>query len=119
MPGKYTNLGRIVEKHILNIPSYYQSVSVDNYVVMPNHVHMILVLNGNENPDVPLVIGQWKRGITKEIRQITPGAEIWQRSFHDHVIRNQAGYEKIWLYIEGNPMNWEKDCFYSGQPEDC
>jgi hypothetical protein len=42
---------------------------------------------------------------------------VWQRSFHDHVIRDQAGYKKICLYIEGNPMNWEKDCFYAGQSD--
>jgi len=80
---------------------------------MPNHVHLILILeNGEKNPDVPLIIGQFKRGVTKEIRSIFAEMEVWQRSFHDHVIRNQAGYEKIWEYIENNPLMWEKDCFY-------
>jgi len=106
-------MGKIVEKHIQNIPSFYQNIYVDNYVVMPNHIHMILVLdNGDHNPAVPLIIGQFKRGVTKEIRCIFPERIIWQRSFHDHIIRNQAGYEKIWTYIENNPIKWEDDYFF-------
>ena len=112
MPGQHTDMGKIVENHILNLPGYYENVLVDKYVVMPNHVHMILVMNGQNNPNASLVIGQWKRGITKEIRQQYPQYVVWQRSFHDHVIRNQAGYEKIWMYIDSNPVNWKKDCFY-------
>ena len=112
-PLQLNSLGKIAEKHILQLSSYYQTVLVDKYVVMPNHIHMILVLNGDENPSVTQIIGQFKRGITKEIRETNPQMQIWQRSFHDHVIRDQAGYEKIWLYIEGNPQNWKKDCFYT------
>ena len=45
--------------------------------------------------------------VTKQI-----GKSIWQKLFHDHVIRDEAGYLKIWNYIEGNPSKWEEDCFY-------
>jgi len=114
-PDALNQIGLIVKKHIQNIPGYYQNVFIDKYVVMPNHIHLILILeNGEKNPDVPLIIGQFKRGVTKEIRSIFVEMEVWQRSFHDHVIRNQAGYEKIWTYIENNPLKWEEDCFYSG-----
>ena len=108
-----TNIGKIVEKHICNIQSYYETVFVDKYVIMPNHIHLILVLqNGDHCPDVPLIVAQFKRGVTKEIRNIFPEMNVWQRSFHDHIIRNQAGYEKIWTYIDYNPVKWEEDCFY-------
>ena len=50
--------------------------------------------------------------VTKKIRIMEPEKQIWQRSFHDHVIRNQKSYEKIWTYIENNPVKWEEDCFY-------
>jgi REP element-mobilizing transposase RayT len=102
----------IVEKHLQKLPEYYNNVIVDKYVVMPNHMHMILILNGENCPSVPQIIGQFKTGVTKEIRRIYPDTDVWQRSFHDHIIRNQKSYEKIWLYIEGNPQNWEKDCFF-------
>ena len=112
-PGQLNRLGKIVEKHILQLPNYYESVFLDKYVVMPNHIHLILVLaESDNNPDISLVIGQIKRGITKEIREVQPDLDVWQRSFHDHVIRLQKSYEKIWLYIEENPQNWEKDGFY-------
>ena len=106
-------LGRIAQKHILRIPSYYESVHIDKFVVMPNHIHIILILNDRDkNPDVSLIVGQYKRGVTKEIRELFPDRLVWQRSFHDHVIRNQTSYEKIWMYIENNPKCWKKDCFY-------
>jgi len=109
-----TSLGKIVDRHIRNIPGYYQNVLVNKYVVMPNHIHLILVLNdGNNNPDISLIIGQFKRGVTKEIHSIDPDLKVWQRSFHDHVIRNQHSYENIWTYIENNPLKWEEDCFYN------
>ena len=111
-PGQLNWIGNTVEKHIRNIPTYYKSVFIDKYVVMPNHVHMILVLCGNDNPPVQQIIGQFKTGVTKEIRIREPGMEVWQRSFHDHIIRSQKGYEKIWLYIEDNPRKWEEDCFH-------
>ena len=117
-PRYLNHLGQIVEKHIQNIPSFYQNVFIDKYVVMPNHVHMILVLNnGENNPSVPLIIGQFKRGVTKEIRTFHPCKLVWQRSFHDHIIRNQMGYEKIWTYINNNPLKWDEDCFFCKMTE--
>lgn len=112
-PGRLNELGNIVQRHIQNIPNYYHGVCVDHYVVMPNHIHMILTLEGTYNPGIPQIIGLFKTGVTKEIRRIHPNFDVWQRSFHDHIIRNQTGYEKIWNYIDGNPQCWEKDCFYA------
>ena len=112
-PNHLNQLGQIAEKHIQNIPNFYQNIFIDKYVVMPNHIHLILVLNyGENNPAVPLIIGQFKRGVTMEIRTLHPNRIVWQRSFHDHIIRNQSGYEKIWTYIENNPLKWEEDCFF-------
>lgn len=48
--------------------------------------------------------------VTKEI-----GKSIWQRSYHDHIIRGEKDYQKIWEYIETNPLKWELDCFYSDE----
>ena len=59
-------------------------------------------------PTISTVIAQLKGTISKKI-----GHSIWQKLFHDHVIRNQKDYEKIWNYIEGNPMKWSEDCFYT------
>ena len=112
-PNQLNWLGQIVERHILNIPSHYEGVRIDKFVVMPNHIHLIIALeNGEKNPDIRYLVALLKTGITKEIRNMKPGMEVWQRSFHDHIIRNQKSFEKIWLYIEDNPRKWEQDCFY-------
>ena len=105
--------GEIVNKAIQNISSTYPAFMADWYVIMPNHVHIIFdVRDCEKKNDLEMVIGQYKMSVTKEIRKVIPKFQIWQRSFHDHVIRNQHGYEKIWMYIDNNPIKWEEDCFY-------
>ena len=89
----------------------YLKRKIDKYVVMPNHIHMIIILE-EQNHDLNQIIAQYKSGVSRRIRQIKSNMEIWQRSYHDHVIRDQKSYEMIWLYIEANPLNWNKDCFY-------
>ena len=101
-----SSFGKIMQTAIENIPSVYPNVSVDQYVIMPNHVHMILVLSDAQT-SVPVIINQLKRNVTKQI-----GYSIFQRSYHDHIIRNQADYEKIWEYIEDNPRKWNEDTYY-------
>ena len=112
-PSQLNQFGLIAKKHIENLEIHYESVKVDKYVVMPNHVHLILILDQQvKNQDISKIVGLLKMGITREIRSHVPDLNLWQRSFHDHVIRNQQGYEKIWSYIENNPLKWEEDCFY-------
>ena len=116
--GSVSELNRIreiVKHHIENLDKHYDNVKIDKYVVMPNHIHMILILSGNGTNDVQQIIGQLKSGVTREIRNLYPNIKVWQRSFHDHIIRSQQDYERIWLYIEGNPQCWAKDCFYVDQ----
>ena len=115
-PTQLNIFGKIAETCILNIEQHYANVKIDKYVVMPNHVHMIVVLGIEEYSDkissLTQIIGQYKMAVSKEIHKIRSDCKVWQRSFHDHIIRNQQAYEKIWLYIEGNPGKWEEDCFH-------
>ena len=107
-----SNIGIIVRSEIEKIPSVYSNVDIDNYVIMPNHIHMIMSLCSNGRPQVAptisRIVKQFKGSITKKI-----GHSIWQRSYHDHVIRNEAEYQKIWEYIDTNPMKWEYDCYFN------
>ena len=81
---------------------------------MPTHIHLILQINTDENgrpmvaPTISTVIQQMKGYVTKQLSR-----SIWQKLFHDHVIRNENDYPIIWEYIENNPVQWELDCFYS------
>ena len=114
MPGSLNRRGRCAEAGLREIGTHFPGVSVDQYVVMPNHVHAILVLPGG-GAKLPVVIGQFKSAVTRMVREFDPGRALWQTSFHDHVIRNQADYQRIWSYIEANPMRWMDDCFYVEQ----
>lgn len=105
--------GSIVERAILSIPEHYSGVAVDQYVVMPNHVHFIVRLGETDGriisaPTLSVVVGQMKRHAAKQI-----GHPVWQRSFHDHIIRNETDYREIWEYIENNPRKWAEDRFYT------
>ena len=109
---KLSEIGEIAEKHIAQLPTHYEDISVEKFVVMPNHVHMILALNCHGKYDVQQIIGQYKSGVSREVGKKYSLDSVWQRSFHDHVIRSQAAFEKIWLYIEGNPQCWKDDYFF-------
>ena len=111
-PNQLNEFGKIALDGIEQISVHYPEVTVDKCVVMPNHIHAILILTGNGR-SVSDIVCSYKAYVTKRIHEIQPIRKVWQSSFHDHVIRNQQSYEKIWLYIEGNPLNWNKDCFYS------
>ena len=99
--------GKIVDACIREIPKRYPAVSLDHYVVMPDHIHLIVRINADVNgrmvsaPTVSTVVGSMKRSITKQI-----GRSIWQKSFYEHGIRNQQDYDEIWEYIENNPLKY-------------
>ncbi|MBQ6796258.1 MAG: transposase [Clostridia bacterium] len=102
--------GEIVNSAILNIETLYPYIRVDKYVVMPNHVHILLMCDNGRAmhaPTISTVIQQFKGAVSK-----TVGSPVWQKSFHDHIIRNQQDYNNIWTYIDTNPLKWENDCFY-------
>ena len=105
-----TPIGIEVEKSIQFINDNYIGVRIDKFVIMPNHIHLIVVLDntgGRGNPPLQNIIGQLKSYTTKEFGNI-----LWQRSFHDHIIRGEEDYQKIWQYIDTNHIKWEQDKFY-------
>jgi REP element-mobilizing transposase RayT len=102
--------GRIAEEMIEQVMIRYPSVSVDKYVIMPDHIHLLLRIEGTGNPSPTLgnVIGWYKYQTTKRINQTdaTQELQVFQRSYYDHVIRNQQDYDSVWEYIENNPRKW-------------
>ena len=111
-----SNCGKIADKYINQLNDFYFNIKIEKYVIMPNHIHLLIYV---DNPDgmsrtpsptnayIPQFISTLKRFCNKEI-----GYNIFQRSFHDHIVRNEADYEKIYNYIENNPSKWTEDCFY-------
>ncbi len=99
--------GELLKNHIEQINNRYHDAAVINYAVMPNHVHMILEIDENNSIPVTQIIGLFKSGVSKEI-----GFSVWQRSFYDHIIRNEAEYKRINEYIDNNPAKWSMDNYY-------
>lgn len=105
-----SEIGKVADKYIRNINSVYSNVSVENYVIMPNHIHILLLLyetpldNGGmraSRPTLFTIIRSFKTMVTKEI-----GYSIWQDSYFDRIIENENGYLDAWRYIDENPLKW-------------
>ena len=99
--------GAIVEKYISNINTTYKNVSVENYIIMPNHIHMLIFIDNFNNgtmwasspTKLGTIIRSLKTMVTKEI-----GFSIWQRSYYDKIIRNEKHFQSVWNYIEYNAL---------------
>ena len=106
--------GKIVDDAIQNITSAYPSVSLESYVIMPNHIHILLRVCADEYgrpmvaPTMSRVVKQLKGTISKQI-----GTGIWQKSFYDHIIRNREDYEEHLRCIYENPKCWYYDELYA------
>ena len=106
--------GQIVDQTISIISEYYSCITIYKYVIMPNHIHVLMAIQNETSgrplvaPTISTVVQQMKGVITKQI-----GFSIWQKSFHDHIVRNEEEFLKIWKYIEDNPTSWSSDCYYT------
>jgi len=121
--------GEIVKQELLRTPEIRREMSLDTWVIMPNHVHAIVVINGSgyvgAHGRAPLrdqclyrkpkslssFMAGFKSSVTKRINEMcnTPGKPVWQRNYWEHVIRNGNSYETIRRYIMENPLHWAQD----------
>ncbi|MFH0790129.1 MAG: transposase [Candidatus Omnitrophota bacterium] len=112
--------GLIVNEELENTENIRHEIKLDKYVIMPNHLHCIIIiqrdLTGGQ-PSAPTgqtlssFVSGFKSVVTKRINILrdTPKKPVWQRSFYDHVIRNERSLSAIREYISNNPINWEQD----------
>ena len=113
---------QIISNAFEQIIAQYPCVSCPIYVVMPNHFHAILTIDRADMesaPTISIVVQGFKRLSTIEyIKAVKDGLlppfdkQIWQRTFHDHIIRNENDYLEIAEYIQNNPLRWQLDRFY-------
>ena len=134
--------GILVKKAWLELPRHYPHVVLDQFTIMPNHFHGIVTLTDADTvvaglkpdvragfkPDVraglkpaptkrhefPEIIRAFKTFSARHINEMrqTPGTSVWQRNYYEHVIRNEADYERIAEYVENNPAKWEEDSLH-------
>ena len=120
--------GRVAQRVWEEIPTHFLQVEIDAWVVMPNHVHGVLVITGphvgatHASPlqragagppkrSIGAIVGSYKSAVSKRINAMrgTPGAAVWQRNYYEHVIRNEAALNRIRQYIVDNPARWAED----------
>ena len=99
--------GETVKKYLKIIHKKYDNIIIDEYIIMPNHIHMILAITEQKNISVSKIIQQYKGIVTKEL-----GYSIWQKLFYEHVIRDEKEYYLIKEYIKNNVINWEEDKYF-------
>lgn len=136
-------LGDIAHERWQEIPAHFPNIELDAFVVMPNHVHGIVVIIRPDEPPAPVrtrhasslpespppskrpngvkrgslsaIVGSYKSAVTKQINALMglTAPLVWQSCYHDHIIRNETSLHKIRQYVLHNPALWEKDTFYS------
>jgi len=106
---KLTETGKIVEEEWLGLSEYFNNIELDEYIIMPNHVHGIISIN-KENNEYSLghIVNKFKRSCTMRIRKIHPDFR-WQTRYYDRIIRNERELPEIRRYIRDNPAKWFDD----------
>ena len=118
LPNKpqLSHIGLIAEKLVKQISLIYPNILIEKFTIMPNHVHILIQIFNTDDtqcgrlidaPTISRIIQQYKRAVTKEA-----GIPVWQKSFYEHIVRNDQEYQQIWRYIDENPLKWLQDCYY-------
>ncbi len=102
-----TPLGELVQETISHIPTAYPGVSLLNWVVMPNHVHLLIQIPEKNPVSLFSVIRSTKAIVTRKW-----GQPVWQSSYYEHIVRNEADALRFWKYIDENPIKWTLDQYY-------
>ena len=104
----------VIHKGIRQVQAHFTNIHIDKYVIMPDHLHIIVtILERHEGHSLQDVMHYFKTMTTTDyIRGVKSGMlqpfdkKLWQKSYYDHVIRNQQDYDETWQYIENNPTRW-------------
>ena len=130
---RLNDAGRIVADEWIKTAEIRDEIQLDEWVVMPNHFHGILVIAGGRGTarcrgtarraptverfgqpvsgSVPTIIRSFKSAVTKRINELRQslGVKIWQRNYWEHIVRNETELHRIREYIHNNPAQWELD----------
>jgi putative transposase len=124
--------GQIAKSELPSVHTHYNNVQIDSFVVMPNHVHAIVAIDGEHcfspNPEIfvpavvqkrgptppehvslSAIIRSYKAGVTRRWHELSLGQVVWQSRFHDHILHGDAVINAVRDYIRNNPANWSHD----------
>jgi putative transposase len=124
--------GQIADSELRNLPHHYLNISTDSFIVMPNHIHAIVVIDGRHrhspNPEIrtkprsndlalippkagslAAIIRSYKAGVARRCHEMGLKTFTWQAGFYDHIVRANTSLQAIRDYIDKNPANWSQD----------
>lgn len=114
-----SGIGEVVRNRWLEIPNHFSNIKLDEYVIMPNHIHGIIIIDnpvgdGHARPvkksnNLSVIIGSFKSAVTKQINQLKNVSFRWQRCFYDHIIRTDKSLNNLREYMINNPVKWSGD----------
>jgi len=124
-------IGLIVEDELKRFQILRRGIEIDRFVIMPNHVHLIIQITDESDKPVPVgahrdaplhrpprslgsIIGQFKGSVTTGVRRFHRDLHfiVWQRNYYEHVIRDEAKLNRIRCYITENSIRWRLDPYY-------
>ena len=126
---KLNAIGKHVQYWWYQISQRYPNVELDEYIIMPNHMHGIIIIKNYGNcrgevtsplqfsqqcPSLGKIMAYFKYQSTKHVNQLrnTPGHKLWQRNYWEHIVRNEMELNRIRNYIQNNPVKWKNDRYY-------
>lgn len=107
--------GKIAQKQLLNLRTRYPMLTIDKFVIMPNHIHILLHIHAggaSPSPTVSDIVCAYKSLTVRECKKVQPIEQLFQRSYYDHIIRDAYDYQTKWQYIDENPVKWSEDKLY-------
>jgi len=136
---RLNRVGMVAQREWERLSNRFPAVQIDSYVIMPNHVHGIIVIMGrgtaelftDKDPEIlrraptpireqfgqpvpgsiPTIIRSYKSAVTYRVNLMrnSGSAQVWQRNYYEHVVRDEAELNHIRRYILNNPLQWEMD----------
>ena len=124
--------GEMIKRIWSEIPLFYKGFVLHDFIVMPNHFHGVIEivivdeqrtttggLSLQKQLTIPEIVHRFKTLTTRkyidgvyENNWESFNGKLWQRSYHEHIIRSDVSYKKIVEYVQSNPMQWKEDCYY-------
>ncbi|MBC5722696.1 transposase [Flintibacter sp. NSJ-23] len=113
----------MAEEELLALMERYPMIRLDKYVIMPNHIHVLLRITqetaeASPRPTLMQAMAAWKSLSTRRWNRMTgnAGEKLWQQGYYEHIIRDDNDFMAHWTYIDQNPARWSEDEYFGGTP---
>ncbi len=111
-----SRIGELVKENFFRLPERFPEFTLIHFSLLPNHLHFLTMKEKTDHSNVKTLsdlVGAFKSLSDRAVRNEMPGVRIWQKSFHDHIIRDEKDFQTHWLYIEENVNRWNEDEYFA------